>query len=195
MAFPVAALLGLVPSAIKLFTGGGTVADDIAAKAVEVGQVITGSNEPDGIMKALQANPEMLLQFQAQLSDHAARMYESETERFKANADLAKTDNQSEDWYVRRMRPTFGYIMAASFGSQMFAVAWCMIVTPQYTAELVNSLALLSTQWSVGMAVLGVYVWKRSHDKELGQQAVNVNEASGVLKGIANAFRRKPAVG
>lgn len=71
----------------------------------------------------------------------------------------------SEDKYVRRMRPTFGYIMAITWAAQMLALAWTILADPAHSGDVINAMSSLSTIWSVGLAVLGVYVYKRSEEK------------------------------
>lgn len=75
----------------------------------------------------------------------------------------------SEDQYVRRMRPTFGYIMAFTWAAQMFAVAFVVVFETEKVADVLEGMASLSTIWAVGLSVLGIYVYKRSEDKKLIQ--------------------------
>lgn len=84
----------------------------------------------------------------------------------EVNASL-RAEAASEDRYVRRMRPTFGYVMAATWAAQMGAVAWVVVASPQDAASVIEALGALSVVWSVGLSVLGVYVFKRSADKAL----------------------------
>jgi hypothetical protein len=65
------------------------------------------------------------------------------------------------------MRPTFGYVMAATWALQMAAVAWVIVAAPKDAAQVVEALGALSLMWSVGLSVLGVYVYKRSADKAI----------------------------
>jgi hypothetical protein len=78
----------------------------------------------------------------------------------------------SEDPYVRRMRPTFGYIMAVTWAAQMLALAWTILSDPAKSGDVINSMSSLSTIWSVGLAVLGVYVYKRSEEKGVKSAAL-----------------------
>lgn len=71
----------------------------------------------------------------------------------------------SHDKYVRRMRPTFGYLMAATWAAQMFGVAYIIIFKTAQAALVLNAMASLTTIWGVGLSVLGIYVYKRSEDK------------------------------
>ena len=77
-----------------------------------------------------------------------------------------RTEVLSQDKYVRRMRPTFGYIMAISWFIQMTIIATSVITNPQISGEIISSFAELSVMWSVGLSVLGVYVYKRSGEKK-----------------------------
>ncbi len=76
-----------------------------------------------------------------------------------------RTEVASEDPYVRRMRPTFGYIMAATWGAQMFAIAYTIVTDPKSAGAVMDGMSSLSAIWSVGLAVLGIYVYKRSNEK------------------------------
>ncbi len=89
------------------------------------------------------------------------------------DAHIIKTVNKtlqkevaSQDKFVRRMRPTFGYIMAFTWLCQMLAVAYLMVLDTTRAVEVVRSFADLSMMWSVGLSVLGVYVYKRSDEKK-----------------------------
>lgn len=100
----------------------------------------------------------------------------------------ARIEAQSEDPYVRRMRPTFGYVMALTWALQMAAVAWAIVVEPKDAGRIVEALGALSLMWSVGLSVLGVYVYKRSADKALG--AGRAPESG--LAALARVLDRKP---
>ena len=78
-----------------------------------------------------------------------------------------QTESRSEDPYVRRWRPTFGYVVAATWAQQTAALAWAIVVTPEYIAETLDGIAQLSVMWGVALSVLGIGVVKRSHDKEV----------------------------
>lgn len=106
----------------------------------------------------------------AEANRHVERMAELESEEARTtlrevNASL-RAEAASQDAYVRRMRPTFGYIMAVTWGAQMGSVAWITIADPPAAAGAVAALASLTTIWSVGLGVLGIYVYKRSEEKK-----------------------------
>ncbi len=73
----------------------------------------------------------------------------------------------SGDKYVRRMRPTFGYLMAFTWAAQMFGIAYVIIFDTEKAPYVLNAMASLGAIWGIGLSVLGVYVYKRSEDKKL----------------------------
>jgi hypothetical protein len=93
-------------------------------------------------------------------------MQEYETSLSEINQSL-RAEIMSQDLYVRRMRPTFGYIMAFTWAAQMFAVAFVVVFETEKVANVLEGMASLSTIWAVGLSVLGIYVYKRSEDKKL----------------------------
>ena len=88
----------------------------------------------------------------------------------QVNASL-RAEIASTDPYVRRMRPTFGYIMAVTWAAQMLAIAAVMIDSPKDAPAIMAGLANLSTIWTVGLSVLGIYVYQRSREKRGAQDA------------------------
>jgi Holin of 3TMs, for gene-transfer release len=84
------------------------------------------------------------------------------------NASL-RVEVASNDPYVRRMRPTFGYMMAVTWGAQMMAIAYVIITSPQDAGAVMNGMASLGTIWAVALSVLGIYVYQRSNEKMMGQ--------------------------
>jgi hypothetical protein len=87
-----------------------------------------------------------------------------------------RTEVASEDAYVRRWRPTFGYAMAATWTATMGAIAWAIVTEPAQAPTIITALVNTSPIWGVALAVLGVSVVKRSHDKTLGGRAAFPSE-------------------
>ncbi len=108
---------------------------------------------------------------QAEANRHAERMAELEFQRYETGLtqvnDTMRKELASEDKYVRRMRPTFGYIMAVTWGFQMLAIAYVIVVDTARAGIILNAMSSLSAIWGVGLSVLGVYVYKRSEEKKL----------------------------
>lgn len=81
------------------------------------------------------------------------------------NQSLRK-EVESQDIYVRRMRPTFGYLMAITWAAQMLGAAYIIAFEPARAGEVLQAMSSLSAIWAVGLSVLGIYVYKRSEDKK-----------------------------
>ncbi|MBN9499183.1 MAG: ribokinase [Alphaproteobacteria bacterium] len=146
-----------------------------ASKALgEVGEAIA----------AERIDPEQLAAAQC----HLEEMAKIDGENYRATlAEVnatARVEAQSDDPYVRRMRPTFGYVMAITWAAQMAAIAWAIVATPKDAAQIVEALGALSLMWSVGLSVLGVYVYKRSADKALAAGATPPEAAIATIAKI-----------
>jgi hypothetical protein len=72
----------------------------------------------------------------------------------------------SNDAYVRRMRPTFGYLMGLTWAAQMFGIAYVIVFKTEKSAFVINAMDSLSTIWAMGLSVLGIYVYRRSTEKK-----------------------------
>ncbi|MCD8494058.1 MAG: hypothetical protein LRY39_01320 [Alphaproteobacteria bacterium] len=62
--------------------------------------------------------------------------------------------------------------MAATWAAQMFGVAYVIIFDTKHAGEVMAAMASLSAIWAVGLSVMGIYVYKRSEEK----QAITGNE-------------------
>lgn len=82
----------------------------------------------------------------------------------------------SKDKYVRRMRPTFGYLIAVTWTAQMLALAWVIVFETEKASIVINAMQSLGTIWAVGLSVLGIYVYKRSEDKKLHKSKYSHNK-------------------
>ena len=87
----------------------------------------------------------------------------------------------SNDPYVRRMRPTFGYLMAFTWAAQMFGLAYVVIFETEKAAAVLQGMASLSTIWAVGLSVLGIYVYKRSEEKKISSDPLQFFSETGSI--------------
>lgn len=111
-------------------------------------------------------SPEQL----AEANRHTEKMASMEIEGYGAalseiNQSL-RAEIASSDRYVRRMRPTFGYLMAATWAAQMFGIAYVIIFDTDKAGVVMAAMGNLSAIWAVGLSVLGIYVYKRSDEKQ-----------------------------
>ena len=97
---------------------------------------------------------------------------EYETALSEVNQSI-RTEALSNDAYVRRMRPTFGYLMAITWAAQMLALAYVVVFETDKAKTVLEGMESLSTIWAVGLSVLGIYVYKRSEDKKISGFSFN----------------------
>ncbi|MGH1403615.1 MAG: 3TM-type holin [Alphaproteobacteria bacterium] len=128
------------------------------------------SDALDKVGKVLQSgaiNPEQL----AEANRHTEKMAELEIQNYQTtlseiNQSL-RAEVASEDSYVRRMRPTFGYLMALTWAAQMFGIAYVIIFETDKAGVVLAAMSNLSAIWGIGLSVLGIYVYKRSEEKNI----------------------------
>ncbi len=104
-----------------------------------------------------------------EINRHAEAMAAMQVKEFEnaigeVNQSL-RAEVSSNDAYVRRMRPTFGYLMAATWAAQMFGIAYVIIFKTEQAGAIMAAMSSLSAIWAVGLSVLGIYVYKRSEEK------------------------------
>ena len=148
---------------------------------------------PDAITQALGA-PTAPIKLQAFENDHyqaiTRMVLEAETARLYEVNQTIRAEAASNDAYVRRWRPTYGYLTAAAWFIQMtgFTVILGVVAfrNPGELASVVGALgAVLSALlglWGIALAVLGINVSKRSEDK---QAAAGVPRKPGFMDAIA----------
>ena len=107
----------------------------------------------------------------AEANRHAESMAMLQAEEVKAaytqvNESL-RAEVASEDIYVRRMRPTFGYLMAVTWTAQMLALAYVMTFRTEQAYIVLGAMDSLAAIWAMGLSVLGIYVYKRSEEKKM----------------------------
>jgi|AntDeeMetagen285_2_1112576.scaffolds.fasta_scaffold03225_5 hypothetical protein len=152
---------------------GGLVAKALGSEAT-----------PEATVEALKADPEALervRKLEMENERDLTRMHlEAETARLGQVNKTMRAEAASNDGYVRRWRPTFGYAVALAWVVQAFGIIgaclYAAIASPTEAGPIINAVgsmvSALGMQWAVALSVLGVNVAKRSQDKQVaaGQQ-------------------------
>ena len=111
----------------------------------------------------------------AEMNRHAEKLAEMElAERGSAIAQVnesLRAEVASSDPYVRRMRPTFGYMIAFTWAAQMMAVAYVIVFDTPAAMTVIGAMESLGTIWAVALSVMGIYVYKRSEEKRIVTEA------------------------
>lgn len=182
----IAGLISAAPALVGLFEtgaagGDGGTAAKVARIASDVAQAVTGKRDDGEALKALEADPELLLEYQRQTAQRAISLYQEETKRLQSVNETIRAEAASSDPYVRRMRPTMGYALIFSWTMTMAAVVFVIVTDPGAASAVIVALADLSIMWSVALSVLGLYVYKRSEDKK---PAPSAGTGAGIGTGI-----------
>jgi hypothetical protein len=116
---------------------GGSKAEDVAAKVVSIAQAVTGQSAPDAALAAIQADPNLSLQFQKAVLDQQAQLQQISADVTKAElaADTANTtavnatmqaETKADHWPSYTWRPfigfTFGFYIMSLFVLPLFHV-------------------------------------------------------------------------
>lgn len=128
----------------------------------------------------------------ADANRHIERMAELDSEDYRTTIRevnrTIRAEVASDDAYVRRMRPTFGYVMALTWTAQMGAIAWSIVADPQGASAVIADMASLSVIWTVGLSVLGIYVYKRSEEKRPALDPAG-GSGAGLIGGLVQRLR------
>ncbi|MBB3142813.1 3TM-type holin [Halomonas organivorans] len=159
---------------------GGPAAGGITAGAARMVTGLLGvENSPEGLAGALQDPAELKrIDSDHRLKLEQLRMEAEAAEAAEKTARLAEVNRTiraeaaSNDAYVRRWRPTFGYLMALAWLLQSGAIGWALVTDLSQAGEMAQAVTALTPMWSVALAILGINVHKRSQDKRVaaGQQ-------------------------
>lgn len=149
-----------VPAVIEAIKTGLSTLDHPAAKgAVDAISTLQNAVTSGGI------TTDQLAAAQAHIERMAAMAATQNSNIITQTNESLRAEIASNDPYVRRMRPTFGYMMAATWGAQMFALAYLIITDPAHVSDVLNAIESLSTLWVVALSVMGIYVYQRSAEK------------------------------
>ena len=111
-----------------------------------------------------------------EVNRHAEIMARAKSEEYRETIaqvnESLRAEIASSDKYVRRMRPTFGYLMAITWAAQMLAIAYVITFKTAQAGVVLAARSSLSAIWAVGLSVLGIYVYKRSEDKRFSNSEV-----------------------
>ena len=137
----------------------------------------------DGLDQAIargQVSEDELKEANRHIETMAAMKAESDQVKMEQINQSLRSEIASQDKYVRRMRPTFGYIMALTWLAQMLGIAYILVFDTGRADIVIGAMDSLGTIWTIGLSVLGIYVYKRSEDKKLFSNLNSVSQ--GVSK-------------
>ena len=162
--------LGVATKLLVSEIGGDPQSPDALARLVE-------SADADSIarLKALEARNRHELERLA---------IENETARQRQVNMTMRAETRSDDPYVRRWRPTLGYIFAVEMVLLFAGLFYVVIFKTDQAIKIIEAAAALG--WIIGVqaGVLGVSVVQRSNDKKLA-----AGHPTGTANGIAKVLQ------
>lgn len=164
---PITIAMGLaqfVPQLTKWITGSDK-AEQVAQKAIDIAKSVTGAQTGDEAVKALQANPDLVLQYRKAVLDQEV---EFQTLAVQNAGDINKTmqaESASEHWPTYSWRPAIGFAVAlavvlsvitvfAAYGAALFGHTEGLAQLPAVLAAVAGIIAVVSP-------ILGIASWYR----------------------------------
>lgn len=172
---------------------GGPAAGGITAGAARMVTGLLGvENTPEGLLGAID-DPAKLAELKRIDAEHRRELEKLRLEAEAAQAQEAtkrlaeinqtiRAEAASNDGYVRRWRPTFGYLVAIAWAVLTLAIAGSIVMAPGQAGTVAQAITALTPMWSVALAILGINVSKRSQDKQV---AAGQPPAPGFMGAIA----------
>lgn len=149
---------------------GGLLGGPAGAVAGKLVAGIFGTDpEPEKVSAAIQNDPQAFLklkQYEMQHKENLQRMeIEAEVKAIAETNATIRAEVASPDEYVRRMRPTFGYILCGTIAIEALLAVYVAAFQPSRLADLAVVFDALATPQAVALAALGVYFKMRSNEK------------------------------
>ncbi|WP_155835259.1 hypothetical protein [Herbaspirillum sp. RV1423] len=152
---------------------GGSKAEDVATKVVGIAQVVTGQSAPDAALAAIQADPNLSMQFQKAVLDQQYELAKlaNELSIAELSADTADTaavnatmqvEAKADHWPTYSWRPFIGFcygaegIMTASTVMVAYLGVMFFKVDPVVLSYLPAMLGAMAGIMAAQTAVLGI---------------------------------------
>lgn len=149
---------------VLLSVASGVLSSLDNAQAKEAAQMI---DKVDEALKSGQITLEQVTEANRHIEETMRMQIEEARNTLREVNESMRIEGGSSDAYVRRMRPTFGYMMAFTWAAQMLAIAYVIVFNTDKAGVVIGAMNSLSMIWTVGLSVLGVYVYKRSEEKRV----------------------------
>ena len=173
----------------------GDDGEKVANQVIDVAKAVTGKSDAAAAAEAIMTDPTMAMEFQARTKQMEIDLLEVENQRLETVNGTMRAEYASNDVYVKRWRPTFGYAMALTWSLQilgsMFGILYAIIAVPNSAAVILTAIgeanAATVPMWAVALSVIGVSVWKRSEDKKTATGQGGMGMLQAITARIAGA--------
>lgn len=151
---------------------GGQVAGEIVAAALgveakpeKVLEAIEQQADADHVLRTIELQNHARLTELALLHEQAI-VAQAVQATNSVNATM-RAEMKAEHWFYRSWRPAYGWLIGLCFGAIIFNALALVWIRPHVLPVLINFINSTVVLWSFAFGVLGVYVHKRSADKQL----------------------------
>lgn len=184
----VAPLLGTIVGGPAGTLVGGLIGSALGVDGTDAEAVGLAIQDPAQLAKLR----ELELNNQAHLETLAIQ---AETQKIAEINKTMRAEITSTDEYVRRWRPTFGYVVSGAWAVQITGstatLIYAVFKDPAAAGNIINMVATFngstSVLWTIALSVLGINVVKRSQDKVVKAGG----GATGILQGFSQLIRGK----
>jgi len=161
------ALGQFVPQIVKWVTGSDK-AEQVAQKAIDIAQVVTGQPTGDAALKALQADPNLVLKYRQAVLDQEIEFQKLAVENAADVNKSMQAEAGSEHWPTYTWRPLVGF--AVAFNTFASGILVLMVFGPvmlgntpaaQAIANLPLALGALAAVNGTVLPILGIASWFR----------------------------------
>jgi len=167
---PITIALGLaqyVPQLIKWLSGSDTAAA-VAEKAIDIAKQVTGTSTGDEALKALQADPSLVLQYKKAMLDQQIQFETLCVQNAKDINNTMIAEAAADHWPTYSWRPAVGFSFALNLIMASLLVIGTFIAqifgapgADKAVAALPSVLASLAAINALATPVLGVASWFR----------------------------------
>jgi len=150
--------------------------------------------KPEAIEQALQQDPKAAAKLRQVEIENRTELrrakIEADTHDLATINKTIRAEAASNDAYVRRWRPTYGYCTAVTWVLQSAAIVAAIVAAaffyPESAGQILGGVASLMgalvTMWGIALSILGINIRQRSQDKET---AAGHAPQAGILAGLA----------
>lgn len=166
---PITIAMGLaqfVPQIAKWVTGSDK-AEQVAQKAIDIAKSVTGAQSGDEAVRALQANPNLVLQYRKAVLDQEVSFEALAVQNAADINETMQAEAASEHWPTYSWRPAIGLAVAIDLTVSVAVVAIAYIgvmffnVKAETLSYLPAMLGAMAALIAVASPILGIASWFR----------------------------------
>lgn len=193
-----------------LGTALGGPAGGMVAGLVSHALGLGGDTDPSKMAAAIDANPQQAkIVLQKLQDDHQEELAWISAQQAQAQqtGQTMRVEYGSTDPYVRRWRPTWGYVTAGAWALEALAIFTVAVIAAvmglhgqvdqasKLLGALTSLMYALSALWTIALAVLGINIVQRSRDKQTqaGQKPGPLTEVGKLISAIPGLGGNKTA--